>query len=412
MIDDIVKGEYVLLQPGDKVPADGYLISGDIKADQASLTGESIEVEKLPTDEQTALSNSTDLSSPYNIYRGTTVLSGEGVAVITSVGDNTVYGSLAQEMKADDRPSPLKLKLSNLADFISKAGYLFAGLIFASYMINKIFIHNNFDMALISAYFTDLGTLANDIVTAIILAVIIIVVAVPEGLPMMIAMVLSLNMKKMLKDNILVRKLIGIETAGSLNLLFSDKTGTITKGILEAVLFIDGDKNEYKSFEELPKKLSEYLDLSLKKNTNAIIKKSGNNIEVLGGNSTEKALLRFVAKSDKKFENFETVDTMPFSSDKKFSATQIKGDMDITLIKGAGERIVDYCNTCYDENGNIVEFTKKEQLIEMMNELSAKSIRLLGVATTNSAIDDMNFDSKDMTLVGVFGIRDKSPYML
>lgn len=406
LIDDIVKGEYVLLQPGDKVPADGYLISGDIKADQASLTGESIEVEKLPTDEQTALSNSTDLSSPYNIYRGTTVLSGEGVAVITSVGDNTVYGSLAQEMKADDRPSPLKLKLSNLADFISKAGYLFAGLIFASYMINKIFIHNNFDMALISAYFTDLGTLANDIVTAIILAVIIIVVAVPEGLPMMIAMVLSLNMKKMLKDNILVRKLIGIETAGSLNLLFSDKTGTITKGILEAVLFIDGDKNEYKSFEELPKKLSEYLDLSLKKNTNAIIKKSGNNIEVLGGNSTEKALLRFVAKSDKKFENFETVDTMPFSSDKKFSATQIKGDMDITLIKGAGERIVDYCNTCYDENGNIVEFTKKEQLIEMMNELSAKSIRLLGVATTNSTIDDMNFDSKDMTLVGVFGIRD------
>ena len=333
-------------------------------------------------------------------------MSGEGVAVITSVGDNTVYGSLAQEMKADDRPSPLKLKLSNLADFISKAGYLFAGLIFASYMINKIFIHNNFDMALISAYFTDLGTLANDIVTAIILAVIIIVVAVPEGLPMMIAMVLSLNMKKMLKDNILVRKLIGIETAGSLNLLFSDKTGTITKGILEAVLFIDGDKNEYKSFEELPKKLSEYLDLSLKKNTNAIIKKSGNNIEVLGGNSTEKALLRFVAKSDKKFENFETVDTMPFSSDKKFSATQIKGDMSITLIKGAGERIVDYCNTCYDENGNIVEFTKKEQLIEMMNELSAKSIRLLGVATTNSAIDDMNFDSKDMTLVGVFGIRD------
>lgn len=117
-------------------------------------------------------------------------------------------------------------------------------------MLHKMFLAGGF-----TAYMTNMTNVLGDLVQAVILAIIIIVMAVPEGLPLMIAIVSSLNMRKMLNDNVLVRKLVGIETAGSLNMLFTDKTGTITKGKLEVVRFITGNRQEVQSFETLPEKL-------------------------------------------------------------------------------------------------------------------------------------------------------------
>ncbi len=407
LIDDIVVGDYVLLQTGDKIPADGKLFSGELKINQAALTGETKDIKKIsiPVGFNEKEQN-TDLSNPYDVYRGTLVASGEAVMLVEIVGDKTFYGKLAQEMQIDDRDSPLKVKLNTLAEGISKFGYIGGTLIAVSFMFKKIVIDNGFDWTEILAYLSNWQNPVNDLVTAVILAIIIIVVAVPEGLPMMIAMVLSLNMKKLLKDNILVRKLIGIETAGSINILFSDKTGTITKGKLEVVTFIDGGNTNYSKFKQVPDKLGELLNLSLRQNTNALIKEGEDcELQVIGGNATERALLHFVSCTQLNKYSLETVKTLPFSSDKKYSATEIKGEYNLTLIKGAPEKILNQCSFRYDENGEVVPYKDKSVLENTIETLATKSIRVIAVATSQEELKDDN-DFKQLTLVGIIGIRD------
>ncbi len=407
-IDDIVVGDYVLLQPGDKIPADGKLIHGRLNVDQVSLTGETKEIAKQAVSEDfTEEEQYTDLTNPYYIYRGTVVVSGEGILHIDYVGDNTFYGHLAQEMQIEERESPLKVKLGNLADGISKFTYIGSISIASAFMFKKIIIDNGLDIVRITSYLSNWQNVTNDLVTAVILAIIIIVVAIPEGLPMMIAVVLSLNMRKLLDDNILVRKLIGIETAGSLNVLFSDKTGTITKGRLEAVTFISGLNSKYSSFDKIPDGLGNLLSLSLENNTDALVKKAkeSGDIQIIGGNITERALLHFVV-SDGRIGSREKIEKeIPFISENKFSATQISGDHDLTLIKGAPEKIIDKCTYCYNEEGQRVRFEGTEQLKDKIDELAQRAIRVIAIATSEEDLrDDGQFN--ELTLVGIMGIRD------
>lgn len=406
-IDDIVVGDFILLQTGDKVPADGKLIHGFLKVNQASLTGESKDAKKRSVPENHPKENEkTDLNNPYDVYRGTLVVSGEAVMLVETVGEKTFYGRLAQEMKTDDRESPLKVKLNVLAEGISMFGYIGGGMIALSFMFKKIVMDNGFNWPQITTYLSNWQNPVNDLVTAVILAIIIIVVAVPEGLPMMIAMVLSLNMKKLLKDNILVRKLVGIETAGSLNILFSDKTGTITKGKLEAVTFVSGKNQAYSKCEEIPGELRELLNLSLRQNTNALIKEIGQQeYQVIGGNATERALLHFVSCSPLRDFTLQTVKAIPFCSDKKYSATQVAGECNICLIKGAPEKILDKCNFYYNEKGEVVPYKDKSLLESSIEELASKSIRVIAIATSEEVLQEDGTFNK-LTLVGIVGIRD------
>jgi len=409
LIDDIVVGDLVMLQSGDKIPADGKLILGLLKVDQAVLNGESEEATKKIMIDGYIESENTNYSDEYKLFRGTVVVSGEGTLEVTSVGDKTSYGQLSQEMKSEDRESPLKVKLTKLANGISMFGYIGGILIAIAFMFEQVVIKNGFNGAQIGQYLSDWSNPVNAFVEALILAVIIIVVAVPEGLPMMIAMVLSMNMKKMLNDNILVRKLIGIETAGSLNILFSDKTGTITKGQLEVVTFINGQDKAFNKYNDIPENLKKFVNLSLTKNTNALIgnKNEKGIYQIIGGNSTEKAVLGFVNHSTPIDFNIETVKTMPFDSCNKFSATQIKGEHDLTLIKGAPEKIIEKCKFFYDEDGIIKEFTTENKLVitKKMDELADKAIRILALATSEETlIEGQAIDN--LTLVGILGIRD------
>ena len=250
-IDDIVVGDVVLLQPGDKIPADGKVLKGTLKVSQASLTGEAKPVTKKPGDADLG-----DVHNPHTVCRGTIVEDGEAAAEILAVGDATHLGKLAESLQAEERLGPLRVKLAKLADDIAKFGYIGASFIAVAFMFKVAYIDNGGDTTAMLAYAANWQRLIYDIVSALILAVIIIVVAVPEGLPMMIAIVLAQNMRKLLKSNVLVRQLLGVETSGSLNLLFADKTGTITKGQQEAVGFMSvagsGDavsSREYDSFE-------------------------------------------------------------------------------------------------------------------------------------------------------------------
>lgn len=411
-INDIVVDDCILLQLGDKIPADGIIVDGNIKVDQSVLNGESKEANKsVMPDDYIDQNSSMDFLNNYKVFRGSVVCGGNAIMQVSTVGDKSVYGQIASELQCEDeRDSPLKVKLSNLANGISKFGYIGGVAIAIAFLFQRIVIHNGFDMVQIAAYCSNWMTIVNDLVEAVMLAVIIIVMAVPEGLPLMIALVSALNMGKMLKDNVLVRKISGIETAGSLNILFSDKTGTITKGQLEAVIFVDGKADMYDSYDKVVGELGKVLSMSIQNNSDAVVSGQGNEMKIIGGNATERAVLSYAAKSrHASTTNVAQISSIPFNSSNKYSATsvEIEGEKKVTLIKGAPEKIIERCTTFYDENGNAVALTNKDAIEERINELAARAIRVLALAVSKEHIKDDSLPDGEWTLVGVIGIRDE-----
>lgn len=405
-INDIVVGDAILLQSGDKIPADGIIIDGDIKVDQSVLNGESREAKKRAVPEGwTDTDENTDFDSEYKVYRGAVVCSGNATMQVTVVGDKSVYGKIASELQTDDdRETPLKVKLGKLADGISKFGYIGGIAIAVAMLFKTIVMYTGGPVQ----FWADNGVfgLIEAVIQAVMLAVIIIVMAVPEGLPLMIAIVSAQNMGKMLKDNVLVRKVAGIETAGSLNILFSDKTGTITKGKLEAINFLDGAVNEYKTFDDIGGKLGDLLSLSIHKNTLSMISGEGKDRRVLGGNATERAILGYAMNTECKAV-VKAVGNIPFNSTNKYSATQVEGEYDLSLIKGAPEKILQRCSHYYDKDGKKQPFDMA-QLNAKIDELANRAIRVLAVATSEDALGEESLPAgNNWTLVGCLGIRDE-----
>lgn len=414
-IGDIVKGDYVLLQSGDKVPADGVVISGELKVNQASLTGESEAVTKrtLGEDEKT---EKQDLADKFSLFRGSVIEDGEAVMLVKTVGDKSFYGILAKELsEGDERLSPLQLKLKGLAEQISKAGYMAAVLIAIVFIFNKIVVGNDFEIDAILAHVTDLSRLIPDVMNALVLSIIIVVAAIPEGLPMMIAIVLSLNMQKLLKEKVLVRKLLGIETTGSLNILFSDKTGTITKGRLDPKVFIDGAGKKHEDYLKIEDPLRLMLGFSILENTSSFIAPDG---EVVGGNISERGLIKFMAMDEVFTINSWDVHEekkILFNSERKFSATQISTkenilgleDGKITLVKGAPEVVLNQCEKYYLGNGTVADIPNKDSLIKEIDELADQGIRLIALATSSESITADEAFPQKCVLVGIIGISDE-----
>lgn len=407
-IDDIVVGDWVMLQSGDKVPADGILVEGNLKVDQSVLNGETKEAVKkvIPADYEDK-EEIMDFLNQYKIFRGSVVCFGNAIMEVVIVGDKSVYGQIASELQTDDeRESPLKIKLGKLAGDISKFGYIGGIAIAGAFLFQRIVVYNGFELQRILIYCSNWMVLLNDFIHAVILAVIIIVMAVPEGLPLMVAIVSALNMSKMLKDNVLVRKIAGIETAGSLNILFSDKTGTITKGKLETTVFIDGEGRETKNYNEIPPKLRKIFSANMFKNTNAVITGEGESLKVIGGNATERAILEFAGKSFCEMKA-ERINVLPFNSDNKYSACTIIGEHEITLVKGAPEKLIPKCKYYYDENGEKKEFNSFEGIEKTINDLANRAIRVLAFVSCEKEIIEDKIEIDDCTLIGIIGIRDE-----
>ena len=392
-VEDVVVGDVIILESGDKIPADGILVKGEITVDESSLNGEAKEQYKY------ALNGI--VKDENNLYRGTVVYSKSGIMIATSVGDKTIYGKLASELSEKAPDSPLKLRLRHLAKIISIIGYIGAVLVSLSYLFSVIFIDNNFDMKAVHELVTNFPLISGHILHALTLSVTIIVVAVPEGLPMMITLVLSSNMKRMLKNNVLVRKMTGIETAGSLNILFSDKTGTITKGKLEVVGLVDGSFNEYNSEFELENapKLHNLFKKSLTCNNASTYDDKG---KAIGGNITDRALLDFIKTGPSKFEKLEVI---PFNSKDKYSVTKIRDLRPEKLIKGAPEKIIDHCNNYYDKLGMKKSFYNKDKFKRTINNYTKRGIRVLALAINDNY--DLENTFKNLTLVGIVLIKDE-----
>ncbi|MFZ9045115.1 MAG: cation-translocating P-type ATPase, partial [Cyclobacteriaceae bacterium] len=412
-VNDVVAGDYILLQSGEKVPADGVIVEGEIKVNQASLTGETEPVKKVVWSEGDEI-DETDLANPYSLLRGTVIEDGEAVMKVDRVGDHTFYGKLSKELSlGDDRLSPLQVKLKDLADLISKFGYIAAVALFFIFMFQKSVLNNGFDEALIVAYLTNWELVLTDALDAIVLAIIVLVAAVPEGLPMMIAIVLSLNMQKMLREKVLVRKLLGIETAGSLSILFSDKTGTLTKGKLEPRFFITGANRTFEAYADIPSKLKEYVKIAIAGNTASHRNSEG---EITGGNFSERALFGYISKNDDLSSVNEAglIHKIHFNSTRKFSASELKfkdkleafGSEQVVLIKGAPEILMKDIDKALMEDGKIESIRDKEQLTRYMDGLADAGIRLLSVAITKKSLNQRDDIPDDMILVGVIGMQD------
>ena len=397
-IDDLVVGDCVLLQSGDKVPADGVMVDGRIAVDQSALNGESRECEKVaaPIPE----GHVSDLLDSVSVYRGSVVGEGVGLMQVTVVGDRSVYGAIARELQEnDDRPSPLKVKLARLAKGISVFGYVGGVLIALLFLFLKFFVQNGFDGAIIAAYFKEWDVVLSDVIESVMLAVVVIVMAVPEGLPLMIALVSGLNMRKMLKDNVLVRKIMSIEAAGSLNILFTDKTGTITKGLLSVVDFVDGAGRIYPA-SDVPDGLKGHLAIALRSGSEAILSGTGDEARAIGGNATDRALLSFAKGFD--YTPAEVQARIPFDSKNKYSAATVGG---VTYLKGAGEKILSMCRRYRDAEGNVLPLDH-DMLTRLMDEMSARAMRLLGVAMAEGTIDEKGLPAAEFTWLGMAGIRD------
>ncbi|MEC9229349.1 MAG: HAD-IC family P-type ATPase, partial [SAR324 cluster bacterium] len=236
---------------------------------------------------------------------------------------------------------------------------------------------------------------------------IIIVVAVPEELPMMIAVVLSLNMRKLLRANVLVRKLLGIETSGSLNILFSDKTGTLTEGRLQVAAVLTGDSKNYNDLTEVPEPVMNEIGFGLRNNTSASIDLTDPEKPlIVGANSTEKALLQFLGKKLAEKDDLQVVADIPFNSAYKFSATQVDGSRSLTLVKGASEIVIASCTHYLDSEGKTQPLNDHDELKHSMAELSDRAMRLIGLAYSEEPINGTSLPEK-LTLVSVFGLRDE-----
>ena len=401
LIDDLVVNDLVLLQPGDTVPADGYLLTGEIELNESALTGESETVKKTGGADE----KHSEAEEKYEMSRAALVVDGEAVMKVLEVGDKTKYGVTLKELtSAETRPSPLQEKLATLGRQISRFGYVGALFIAFSFMFNHIFLEGGGW----EIYFSKPdGEIIYNIVTAIILAIIIIVVAVPEGLPMMIAVVLSMNMHKLLKAKVLVRKLLGIETSGSLTILFTDKTGTLTQGKLTVSELLLGNAEHLQSYKEIPENLRETVSFALRNNTPASIDTGDpENPKIVGANPTGQALLRFLGADLAKQDDVKVKVNIPFNSSYKFSATQVEGSQNLTMVKGAAEIVLAGCTHYLDVDGNKVELDS-EKLKEEMLGLSERAMRLIGLAVSNKDLGEENVLPSDLTLVGIFGLRDE-----
>ena len=404
-VGDVVVGDVVLISAGEGIPADGRIISGKLSVDQSSLTGESREAQKSPSDNDEDASP----SSENFCFRGSLVVAGEGALKITAVGDGTMLGGISREIQTGTRESPLKIRLSKLAGQISVIGYVAAILVGLFFLFNEFVIDSAFDTEIIRYKLTSIDYVLKNLLEAFTLALTIVVVAVPEGLPMMIAVVLSSNVKRMVRDNVLVKKAVGIEAAGSMNILFTDKTGTLTEGRLSLdKTYIGGVECALSSASDVMRR---HFCLGARFNTQSRAgKNSSGQLDALGGNGTDRALLS-AALGERGIDTRSVCEIykMPFSSDKKYSFCKVRdGEREIIYIKGAFEVLRGKLRYALDIGGvkEKIDILKLERQIKRLSD-GGKRVIVMGVCDGKYSYSDMERGNFVMCLAFVVTLRDK-----
>ena len=372
-IDELVIGDVVQLRAGDQIPADGIILDGTLKVNQASLNGESEDAKKYALGDN-PMPSADDTFNEFILLRGSYVTDGEAVMEVTTIGDNTMLGSINVAIQEDGKESPSTEKLSRLAGQIGvmgtsgAIGYLAINAILVSGLINTVARPDNWFFFIIQL---------------IMYAVTIVIMAVPEGLPMMLAMVASMNSRRLLAENILVRKPASTETAGYINILFSDKTGTITEGVLKLVDVLQADGTTYTTgdteglpFEIAPTSLKEELKVGLGLNNDSVISDG----VAIDSNQTDRALMTFLYNYKLVPESREAiVSKEAFTSASKFASVTLSSGE--TYIKGAPEIILSGVTKYIKKDGSVGDFTP--EIAEKFNSASVeqanRSMRVLAI---------------------------------
>ncbi len=344
---DIVNGDIVLLETGDKIVADGRIIEcSSLRVDESALTGESLAVEKnaeIIDRESVPLAERTNC-----VYSGTFVTAGSGKMLVTAIGDSTEIGKIAGELDGGKETfSPLQQKLNKLGKTISIIG-----------IITAIFV---FTVSALKLYF--LGELNFDGIQDLFLScIILIVAAVPEGLPTIVAVSLALNMIKLARENALIKKMTATETTGAISVICSDKTGTITENKMKITLVCDGV-----SCGEVEGKLTQVLKQNFVLNSTADLEFNGKR-KINKGNATECALLDAFLRAENNQDylsfrkSYKVLDREPFSSDKKYMTTTIYAENGRRiLLKGAPEVVLSKCALNHSQKSSIIDNIEKHQ---------------------------------------------------
>lgn len=367
LTSEIVKGDTVLVQAGDKVPVDGLIFEGHIKVSQAALNGESRDEDKTAAVNMEE-AESTDYASASKVFMGSVVTSGEGYLVATVIGDDSELGkinkALTEDNEEDERKDTSSLKLEVVAAGIGKLGVSAAAI--------AGILHVGLSLFRANEAVTVVAVLLL-VAEAVMLMASIVIMAVPEGLPMMNSLVQSMNTESMYKKNILVSHKAAFSDSAYMNVLFSDKTGTITQGNLSLVEFITGAGNLTDSINS-----SEFMD-AITLNNLAKVSEG----KAIGSNNMDRALLTYALNNgyDAAKSNQDKVqDISGFDSEKKCATVTLK---DNTIYwKGATENIIDQVTHYMLPDGEVKEFaaSDKKAVEEQMVAQAKRTMKLLSVA--------------------------------
>ena len=390
---DIVVGDVVILNTGEEVPADGVLLEAvSLQINESNLTGELMvnktTVEADFDEEATYPSNA--------VMRGTTVTDGHGVMRVERVGDHTEIGKVArQSTEQSEEETPLNIQLKKLANLIGKVGFTIATLTFVIFTAKDLY---GFFTTTTATGWEQVLQAAQIVLKYFMMAVTLIVVAVPEGLPMSVTLSLALNMRRMLKTNNLVRKMHACETMGAINVICTDKTGTLTQNLMQVY---EAKVNETDA---------DLIAENIAANSTAFLEEKAEGEKPSGvGNPTEVALLLWLNGQGRNYiqlrEGASIVNQLTFSTERKYMATLVDSPIQqkrILYIKGAPEIVMGKCSL-----SNEAVQQHNEQLLAYQN----KAMRTLGLAY--KVVDAK--DTKDcaelvneggMTFLGIFAISD------
>jgi calcium-translocating P-type ATPase len=416
-LEEAVVGDIAILGAGEMIPADGVLLSGSLLLDQAAMTGESCEVQKTPLRQGDPAEAELSPSAAHALLRGCVILSGSGEMLVTRVGDSTFLGHISEEVQTDTRESPLKLRLTRLAEQISRLGYVAAALVAVVFLLGVFLLDSEFEGAVILQKLTDRRYVLDQLFHALMLGLTVLVVAVPEGLPMMIAVVLSSNIKRMVKDQVLVRKPVGIEAAGSLNLLFTDKTGTLTEGRLSIGRIVAGDGSTYADTRDLrraaPRLFGYFSDACRTNTASAAGKAEGDSLRALGGNGTDRALLDAVLPYSAAAHS-EVLFSVPFDSGRKTSCALVRREgREVLYVKGAPEILMGRLTDAYRPDGSrgVLDRAALARRIQAMTErggrviLCAEAVSGRGALPTRARLEGGDYGA--LTLVCAVLLSDR-----
>uniref|UniRef100_A0A1J3IMN8 Calcium-transporting ATPase n=1 Tax=Noccaea caerulescens TaxID=107243 RepID=A0A1J3IMN8_NOCCA len=410
-IFDIVVGDIVCLNIGDQVPADGVFVEGhSLHVDESSMTGESDHLE-------------VSLTGNTFLFSGTKIADGFGKMAVTSVGMNTAWGQMMSHISRDtNEQTPLQSRLDKLTSSIGKVGLLVAFLVLVVLLV-RYFTGSTKDESGNREYNgkkTKSDEIVNAVVEMVAAAVTIIVVAIPEGLPLAVTLTLAYSMKRMMKDQAMVRKLSACETMGSATTICTDKTGTLTLNQMKVTDFWFGLESGKASSSSLSMKVVELFHQGVAMNTTGSVFKANSGSEYeFSGSPTEKAILSWAVEELKMdmegvIGEHDVVHVEAFNSEKKRSGVLMKKkkgeEIRVVHWKGAAEKILAMCSTFYDGSGVVREIDEDDKIKfeQIIQSMAAKSLRCIAFAYSkdNGEETTKKLREERLSLLGIVGIKD------